>query len=77
MLRDSAGCGTMERRDAAGCGGMRRDGREEQNKPRKHGVNTLSFTSFTIFSRAPFFIRFLIENLCSLYTIKNFFCLIL
>ena len=34
---------------AVGCGGMWQDGREEQNKPRKHGVNTLSFTSFAIF----------------------------
>ena len=47
MLRDSARCGTMEL--WAGSGGIRRDRREEQNKPRKYGVNTLSFTSFAIF----------------------------
>ena len=28
---------------------MRRDGREQQNRPRKYGVNTVNFTSLTIF----------------------------
>ena len=35
------GCCTVE-----GCGGMRRNEREKQNRPRKHGVNTVIFTIF-------------------------------
>ena len=38
MRLDVVGCCTVE-----GCGGMRRDEREKQNRPRKHGVSTVIF----------------------------------